>query len=98
MILTTPTSGTCFTIFSDASKKGLGVLLQNGKVVVYISRQLKKHEHNYQTHDLEHIVTVFHGRFGDITYNVGDARSIRSNEGSSMQSPKKSLKRGKQDG
>ena len=42
-----------FVIYSDASKNGLGaVLMQNGKVVAYASRQLKIHERNYPTHDL----------------------------------------------
>ncbi|WMV34382.1 hypothetical protein MTR67_027767, partial [Solanum verrucosum] len=33
--------------------------MQNGKVIVYASRQLKVHEKNYQTHDLELVVVVF---------------------------------------
>ena len=38
----------------DASTLGLGcVLMQNGKVVAYVSRQLKIHEKNYPTHDIE---------------------------------------------
>ena len=41
-------------IFSDVSLNGLGcVLIQEGKVVAYASRQLKPHEKNYPTHDLE---------------------------------------------
>ena len=41
-------------IFSDASLNGLGcVLMQEGKVVTYALRQLKPHEKNYPTHDLE---------------------------------------------
>ncbi|KAL0543800.1 hypothetical protein IC582_018905 [Cucumis melo] len=44
----------------DASKKGLGcVLMQQGKVVAYVSRQLKSHEQNYPTHDLELAAVVF---------------------------------------
>ncbi|TYK23510.1 retrotransposon protein, putative, Ty3-gypsy subclass [Cucumis melo var. makuwa] len=47
-------------IYSDASKKGLGcVLMQQGKVVAYASRQLKSHEQNYPTHDLELAVAIF---------------------------------------
>nr|GFC54020.1 putative reverse transcriptase domain-containing protein [Tanacetum cinerariifolium] len=43
-----------FQIYNDASKKGLGcVLMQNGKVIAYASRQLKPYEVNYPTHDLE---------------------------------------------
>ncbi|CAA0806544.1 Uncharacterized mitochondrial protein AtMg00860, partial [Striga hermonthica] len=49
-----------FTIYSDASKMGLGcVLMQQGKVVAYASRQLKPHEQNYPTHDLE-LAAVVH--------------------------------------
>lgn len=43
-----------FEIFCDASRQGLGcVLMQEGKVVAYASRQLRPHEGNYPTHDLE---------------------------------------------
>ncbi|KAG8481067.1 hypothetical protein CXB51_025811 [Gossypium anomalum] len=43
-----------FTVYSDASQMGLGcVLMQERKVVAYASRQLKPHEGNYPTHDLE---------------------------------------------
>ena len=49
-----------FVIYSDASRNGLGcVLMQGGKVVVYASRQLKPHEVNYPTHDLELAAVVF---------------------------------------
>nr|GFC28974.1 putative reverse transcriptase domain, aspartic peptidase domain protein [Tanacetum cinerariifolium] len=48
------------TIYSDASKKGLGcVLMQHGKVITYASRQLKPYEVNYPTHDLELAAVVF---------------------------------------
>ncbi|CAA0807057.1 Unknown protein, partial [Striga hermonthica] len=49
-----------FTIYSDASEMGLGcVLMQQGRVVAYASRQLKPHEQNYPTHDLE-LAAVVH--------------------------------------
>lgn len=49
-----------FLVYSDASKKGFGcVLMQHGKVVAYASRQLKSHEQNYPTHDLELATVVF---------------------------------------
>ena len=49
-----------FVVYSDASKKGLGaILMQGGKVVAYASRQLKDHERNYPTHDLELAAVVF---------------------------------------
>ncbi|GKB02640.1 putative reverse transcriptase domain-containing protein [Tanacetum coccineum] len=41
-------------VYCDASRKGLGaVLMQREKVIAYASRQLKIHEENYTTHDLE---------------------------------------------
>ena len=52
LILTLQSGSGGFTINSDASKKVLGcVLMQNGKVVAYASRQLKPYEQNYPTHD-----------------------------------------------
>ena len=43
-----------YTVYTDASLKGLGcVLMQDGKVVAYASRQLRPHEERYPTHDLE---------------------------------------------
>ena len=59
-VLTQPTSGKEYTLYSDASCIGLGcVLMQDGKVVAYASRQLKPHEQNYPTHDLELSAVVF---------------------------------------
>ncbi|KAH9671308.1 Endonuclease [Citrus sinensis] len=52
-VLTLPSGNEGFVVYSDASRQGLGcVIMQHGKVVVYASRQLKKHEQNYPTHDL----------------------------------------------
>jgi hypothetical protein len=43
-----------FTVYCDASRQGMGcVLMQEGHVVAYASRQLRKYEVNYPTHDLE---------------------------------------------
>ena len=59
-VLIKPTSGRDYTVYSDASRIGLGcVLMQDGKVVAYASRQLKLHEQNYPTHDLELAAVVF---------------------------------------
>ena len=59
-ILTIPLGSGGFTIYSDASRKGLGyVLIQHGKVVAYASRQLKPYEQNYPTHDLELAAMIF---------------------------------------
>ena len=58
-VLTLLELGKRFTIYSDASRVGLGcVLMQDSKVIAYASRQLKKHEQNYPTHDLELAVVV----------------------------------------
>ena len=49
-----------FVVYCDASKLGLGyVLMQRNKVIAYASRQLKIHEKNYTTHDLELGAVVF---------------------------------------
>nr|GEX31371.1 putative reverse transcriptase domain-containing protein [Tanacetum cinerariifolium] len=49
-----------FVVYTDASHKGLGVLLmQKEKVIAYASRQLKIHKKNYTTHDLELFALVF---------------------------------------
>ncbi|GJU29090.1 retrotransposon protein, putative, ty3-gypsy subclass [Tanacetum coccineum] len=49
-----------FVVYCDASRKGLGaVLMQREKLIAYASRQLKIHEKNYTTHDLELGVVVF---------------------------------------
>ncbi|GJX05052.1 putative reverse transcriptase domain-containing protein, partial [Tanacetum coccineum] len=59
-ILALPQGVENFIVYCDASHKGLGaVLMQNEKVIAYASRQLKIHEKNYTTHDLELGAVVF---------------------------------------
>ena len=59
-VLTLPSGQDGFAVYCDASRQGLGcVLMQNDKVIAYASRQLKKHEQNYPTHDLELAAVVF---------------------------------------
>ncbi|GKF03251.1 putative reverse transcriptase domain-containing protein, partial [Tanacetum coccineum] len=59
-ILALPKGSENFVVYCDASHKGLGaVLMQNEKVIAYASRQLKIHEKNYTTHDLELGAVVF---------------------------------------
>jgi hypothetical protein len=59
-VLTMPDMEKPFSIYCDACSQGLGcVLIQDGHVMVYASRQLRKHEEKYPTHDLE-LAAVVH--------------------------------------
>ncbi|KAL0561310.1 hypothetical protein IC582_001733 [Cucumis melo] len=83
-VLTVPDGSGSFVIYSDASKKGLGcVLMQQGKVVACASRQLKSHEQNYPTHDLELAAVVFalkiwrHYLYGEKIQIFTDHKSLK---------------------
>ncbi|GAU50224.1 hypothetical protein TSUD_141520 [Trifolium subterraneum] len=59
-VLVIPDPDKKYVVYCDASNKGLGcVLMQEGAVVAYASRQLKPHEVNYPTHDLELAAIIF---------------------------------------
>ncbi|GJT53980.1 putative reverse transcriptase domain-containing protein [Tanacetum coccineum] len=59
-VLALPDRPDNFVVYCDASKQGFGcVLMQRGKVIAYVSRQLKTHEKNYTTHVLELGAVVF---------------------------------------
>ncbi|GJT31070.1 putative reverse transcriptase domain-containing protein [Tanacetum coccineum] len=59
-ILALPEGNNNFVVYCDASLQGLGaVLMQKEKVIAYASRQLKPHEENSTTHDLELGAVVF---------------------------------------
>nr|ABA98437.1 retrotransposon protein, putative, Ty3-gypsy subclass [Oryza sativa Japonica Group] len=59
-VLILPDQTKDFQVYCDASRHGLGcVLMQEGRVVAYASRQLRPHEGNYPTHDLE-LAAVVH--------------------------------------
>ena len=59
-ILMVPDRGQGYTVYCDASRAVLGcVLMQSGRVIAYGSRQLKNHEQNYPTHDIELAAIVF---------------------------------------
>jgi hypothetical protein len=58
-ILAQPDIEKSFDVYYDASGTGIGcVLMQEGRVIAYASRQLKRHEEHYPTHDLELIAVV----------------------------------------
>ena len=59
-VLVLPSGKDDYVVYSDAFRQGLGcVLMQDGRVIAYASCQLKKHEQNYPTHDLELAAVVF---------------------------------------
>jgi hypothetical protein len=59
-VLALPTKSSNFVMYSDPSNKGLGyMLMQNGNLIAYASRQLKPYKQNYPTHDLELAAVVF---------------------------------------
>ena len=63
-ILALPSGSGGYAVYYDALRIGLGcVLMQNGKVIAYASCQLKVHERNYLTHEMEMIVMVFALKF-----------------------------------
>ena len=83
-VLALPTSGVEYVVFSDSSRQRLGcVLMQDGRVIAYDSRQLKKHETNYPTHDLELAVVVFalkiwrHYRYWETCQIFTDHKSLK---------------------
>jgi len=60
LVLVIPDTGKMFEVYCDTSYQGLGcVLMQDRRPVVYASCQLKVHEKNYPTHDLELAAIVF---------------------------------------
>ncbi|GJS80733.1 putative reverse transcriptase domain-containing protein [Tanacetum coccineum] len=77
-ILALPEGSENFIVYCDASHKGLGaVLMQKEKVIAYASRQLKIHEKNYTTHDLE-LGAVVEARKEE-NYEIEDLRGMIKN-------------------
>ncbi|WVZ66968.1 hypothetical protein U9M48_016118 [Paspalum notatum var. saurae] len=83
-VLTFPDLHKTFSVYCDASRLGLGcVLMQEGKVIAYVSRQLKDSEKNYPTHDLElaavvHALKIWrHYLFGQKCYIYTDHKSLK---------------------
>ncbi|TYK28229.1 DNA/RNA polymerases superfamily protein [Cucumis melo var. makuwa] len=84
-ILALPITGKDYVIYCDASRLGLGcVLMQDGNVIAYASRQLKEHECNYPTHDLELAAVVLalkiwrHYLFGEKFHIFTDHKSLKN--------------------
>ena len=83
-MLVLPSGPGRFLVYSNASRVGLGcMLMQYSRVIAYASRQLKKHEQNYPTHDLEMAVVIFalkvwrHYLYGE-TYDIyTDHKSLK---------------------
>jgi hypothetical protein len=83
-VLAQPNIEKPFDVYCDASGTGLGgVLMQEGRVIVYASCQLRKHEVNYLTHDLELAVVVHalkiwrHYLLGNICNIYTDHKSLK---------------------
>jgi microcompartment protein CcmK/EutM len=58
-VLAQPDTTKSFDVYCDSSGTGLGgVLMQEGRVISYTSRQLRRHEEHYPTHDLELVAIV----------------------------------------
>jgi hypothetical protein len=73
-----------FDVYFDASGSGLGcVLMQEGQVIAYASRQLRRHEEHYPTHDLElaavvHAVKIWcHYLLWNICHIYADHKSLK---------------------
>ena len=84
LILVVPDQGQRYTMYCDASRDGLGcVLMQSRRLVAYGSRQLKNHEQNYPTHDLELAAIVFafkilrHYSYGEQFEVFSDHKSLK---------------------
>ncbi|GJY01586.1 putative reverse transcriptase domain-containing protein [Tanacetum coccineum] len=78
-VLALPDGPEDFVVYCDASGLGLGcVLMQRGKVIAYASRQLKIHEKNYTTHDLElgAVIELFSDYDCEIRYHPGKANVV----------------------
>jgi hypothetical protein len=83
-VLAQPDTTKPFDVCCDASGIGLGgVLMQEGRVISYSSRQLRHHEEHYPTHDLELAAVVMalrmwrHYLLGNVVHIYTDEKSLR---------------------
>jgi hypothetical protein len=80
-ILKVPDMDADFLVCTDASKEGLGgVLMQDGGVIAYISRKLRRHEENYATHNLELLAIVYALKVGR-HYLIGRKFELKTDHG-----------------
>jgi hypothetical protein len=79
-ILKVPNMDANFLVCTDASKEGLGeVLMQDGRLIAYISRKLRTHEENYATYDLELLAILYALKFWR-HYLVGQKFELNTNQ------------------
>jgi hypothetical protein len=83
-VLAQPDTDKPFDVYCDASGTGLGcVLMQEGRVMSYSSRQLRRHEEHYPTHDLESAAVVMafmtshHYLIGNVVHIYTDDKSLK---------------------
>jgi hypothetical protein len=83
-VLAQPDTDKPFDVYCDASGTGLGcVLMQEGRVISYSSRQLRHHEEHYPTHDLESAAVVMafmtshHYLIGNVVHIYTDDKSLK---------------------
>jgi hypothetical protein len=83
-MLAQPDTAKPFDVDYDASGTGLGgVLMQEGRVISYSSRQLRRHEEHYPTHDLELAAVVMalqtwhHYLLGNVVHIYMDHKSLK---------------------
>jgi hypothetical protein len=83
-VLAQPDTDKPFDVYCDASGTGLGcVLMQEGRVISYSLRQLRRHEEHYPTHDLESAAVVMafmtshHYLIGNVVHIYTDDKSLK---------------------
>jgi hypothetical protein len=83
-VLTQPDIEKPFDVYCDASGTGIGgVLMQDGHTIAYASRQLRRHEEHYPTHDLELLAVVHalkvwrHYLLGNLVHIYTDHKSLK---------------------
>jgi hypothetical protein len=83
-VLAQPDIEKSFNVYCDTSGMGIGgVLMQDGRAIAYASRQLRRHEENYPTHDLELLAVVrtlkvwMHYLLGNLVHIYTDHKSLK---------------------